>query len=307
MKLLFDSFWRAVAYCLHPRVIALSLLPLVIMAGLALGLGYFFWRSAVDAVQVTLDSWGIVTTVLGWADHIGLGGLHAVLAPLLIIVLTTPLIVVLSLLFVAALMTPSVLSLVSERRFPQLERKHGGSFIGSMFGAAWATVAALVALLVSMPLWFVPPLILILPPLIWGWLTYKVMSYDVLADHASREERRALISRHRSTLFAMGVITGYVGAAPSLVWASGALTIVLAPLLVPLAIWIYTLVFAFSALWFAHYALAALQAMRAEAAVVPPAAPSAMPPRARPIDGTLIIEDVTPRPPRLAPGEPPSH
>jgi len=45
--------------------------------------------------------------------------------------------------------------------------------------------------------------------------------------------------------------------------------------LVPLAIWIYTLVFAFSALWFAHYALAALQSLRSERMVVdmPPAAP----------------------------------
>ena len=59
-------------------------------------------------------------------------------------------------------------------------------------------------------------------------------------------------------------MTGYLGAAPSLVWASGALTVVLAPLLVPLAVWIYTLVFAFAALWFAHFGLAALQAMRAE-------------------------------------------
>ena len=30
MQGLADSFWRAAAYCLHPRVIGLSLLPLVI-------------------------------------------------------------------------------------------------------------------------------------------------------------------------------------------------------------------------------------------------------------------------------------
>ena len=48
MNLLLDSFWRAAAYCLHPRVILLSLLPLVLMAAGALGLGYFFWDAAVD-------------------------------------------------------------------------------------------------------------------------------------------------------------------------------------------------------------------------------------------------------------------
>jgi hypothetical protein len=34
--------------------------------------------------------------------------------------------------------------------------------------------------------------------------------------------------------------------------------------LVPVAIWIYTLVFAFASLWFCHYCLAALQALRSE-------------------------------------------
>jgi hypothetical protein len=301
VKLLFDSFWRAAAYCLHPRVIALSVLPLVLMGGLALGLGYFFWAGAVESVRETLDASEMLSTVLGWLQGIGLGGLKTVLAPLVIVFLSTPIIVVLSLLVVAALMTPSVLSLVAERRFPQLERKHGGSFIGSMFGAAWATVAALVALFVSIPLWFVPPLVLIVPPLIWGWLTYRLMSYDVLADHASRDERRELIRRHRTSLLAMGVLTGYLGAAPSLVWASGALALVLAPVLVPLAVWIYTLVFAFSALWFAHYALAALQAMRAETAVevLDPA------PRS-PRSDALVIEDATPRPPRFSATLPPT-
>jgi hypothetical protein len=38
--------------------------------------------------------------------------------------------------------------------------------------------------------------------------------------------------------------------------------VVAAPLLVPLAIWIYTLVFAFSSLWFAHFTLDALEQLR---------------------------------------------
>ncbi len=270
MNLLFDSFWRAVAYCLHPRVILLSLLPLLLMAALALGLGYFFWEAALDAVRDTFESWSILATMIHWLEGIGLANLKSVLAPMVVVFLSTPVIVVLALLMVAGFMTPSMLGLVASRRFPTLERKHGGSFLGSTLGALWATVAALIALLVSIPLWFVPPLVLIVPPLIWGWLTYRVMSYDVLAEHASKDERRTLMRRHRTTLFGMGVLTGYLGAAPSLVWASGAIAIVLAPVLVPVAVWIYTLVFAFAALWFAHFALAALQALRRETHVAEP-------------------------------------
>ncbi|MEO5698492.1 MAG: EI24 domain-containing protein [Burkholderiaceae bacterium] len=264
MNALLDAFWRAAAYCVHPRVIVMSLLPLVLMAGLALGLGYLFWQSAIDAVRGALETWPILATGVGWLEGLGWSSVTAVLAPLVVVLLTTPLIVVLSLLLVAAFMTPSLVDLVAQRRFPLLERKRGGSFFGSAFGSLWATLAALLALALSIPLWFVPPLVLILPPLIWGWLTYRVLTYDVLAEHASVDERRELMRRHRNSLLGIGVISGYLGAAPSLVWASGAIAVVFAPVLVPVAVWIYTLVFAFAALWFAHFALSALQAMRAE-------------------------------------------
>ena len=64
-------------------------------------------------------------------------------------------------------------------------------------------------------------------------------------------------------MIAIGIACGYLSAAPSLVWAASAMALVLAPLLIVVSIWLYTLVFAFSSLWFAHYALAALAAMRA--------------------------------------------
>ena len=270
MNLLLDSFWRAVAYCLHPRVIALSVLPLLLMVGAALGLGYFFWDAALDAVRNAFESWALAATLIGWLESAGLPGLKSVLGPLVVVFLATPVIVVVSLLAVALLMGPSVLSLVAERRFPLLEKRRGGSIIGGLFASLWATLAALLVMLVSLPLWLVPPLVLVLPPLIWGWLTYRVMSYDMLSEHASADERRALLRQHRVALFGMGVLTGYLGAAPSLLWASGVLFVALAPVLVPAAIWVYTLVFAFSALWFAHYLLAALSALRAEPVPAPP-------------------------------------
>ncbi|WP_395692531.1 EI24 domain-containing protein, partial [Piscinibacter sp.] len=251
MKLMLDAFWRAAAYCLHPRVIALSVLPLVLMVVASLGLGYLFWDRAVDAVNATLQGWSLVTTFFTALERFGLGGLKSALAPLIIVFLATPVIVVVALLAVSVLMTPSMLHLVAQRRFPDLERRHGGSWWRGAFGSLLATLLALLAMLASIPLWLVPPLVLVLPPLIWGWLTYRVLSYDVLAEHASREERRELIRRHRMPLLAMGVLAGLLGAAPGLVWVSGGMFAALAPVLVPAAIWIYTLVFAFASLWFA--------------------------------------------------------
>lgn len=264
MNLFFDSFWRAVGYCLRPRVIALSFLPLVLMVALMLGLGYYYWESALDWVRATLEASSFINNVWAWLQSVGAGSLKMVLAPLIVIFAVTPVIVVLSLLTVAVLMTPALTMLVAERRFPQLERKRGGSLAFSVMWSLGSTLLALIALIISIPLWLVPPLILILPPLIWGWLTYRVMAFDALAEHASPEERREIFRRHRGWLLGIGIFSGYLGAAPSLIWASGALLAAAFVILVPLAIWIYTLVFAFSSLWFAHYCLAALQTLRAE-------------------------------------------
>ena len=289
MNLFLDSFWRAVAYCVRPRVIALSFLPLILMVAVALGLGYLYWEPAIDWVRTALEGSSMVNNVWGWLQGIGLGSLKTVLAPLVVIFLVTPVIVVVSLLVVAVLMTPALVSLVAERRFPALERKKGSSTILGVFWSLGSTLLALIALIISVPLWLVPPLILILPPLIWGWLTYRVMTFDALAGHASKEERRELIRRHRGWLFGMGVMTGYLGAAPSLVWASGALFAAAFVVLVPLAIWIYTLVFAFSSLWFSHYCLAALQALRAELAT--PVAPAVTPGKPLPLRDDSIFTD----------------
>ena len=227
------------------------------------------------------------------------------MAPLLVVLAVAPVLVVVSLLAVAVLMTPALVALVAARRFPDLERKKGGSFIASVAWSVGSTVLALVALVVSVPLWLVPPLVLVLPPLIWGWLTYRVMVFDALADHASKEERQEIFRRHRSSLLGIGIVTGYLGAAPSIVWASGVVFAAAFFVLVPLAIWIYTLVFAFSSLWFTHYGLAALQRLRAErgtnmsmAEPAPSSASSALTPR--PAD-TPALETAAPAAAALPP------
>ena len=262
MSKLLDSFWRAAMYCMHPRVIALSFLPLLVMAAISLGLGYFFWNDAIEAARSHLDSYELVNTMLRWLESLGLSNLRLVLAPALLLFLAIPVIVIASLLFVALLMTPAMVALVAERRFPHLERKKGGSWVAGLIWSLSSTLLAAVALIVSLPLWLIPPLILVLPPLIWGWLTYRVMSYDALVDHASAEERQQIFKEHRASLLGIGILSGYLGAAPSLLWASGAMFVAMAPILVPVAIWIYTLVFAFSSLWFTHYTLAALVQLR---------------------------------------------
>jgi len=250
--------------CFRPRVMLMSLAPLLLTAVLSYLLGSLYWETSLAWVRASLEASSIVGVVSGWMQAMGLGGITAFLAPLIVIFAVMPVVVVISLLSVALLMTPALTSFVANKRFPALERKEGGSLLLGLIWSLFSTLLALLALLVSIPLWFIPPLILVLPPLIWGWLTYRVMAFDALASHASSEERRELFRRHRLTLLGIGVFCGYLGAAPSVIWASGVLFAAAFVVLVPLGIWLYTWVFALSSSWFAHYCLAALQALRDE-------------------------------------------
>ncbi|HUP08672.1 MAG TPA: EI24 domain-containing protein [Caldimonas sp.] len=277
MTLILDSFWRAVAYCLHPRVVLLSLAPLVVVGGLAAIVGWYGWEAAVSGVRDALESSSLLVPMFRWLDAVGAGGFRGVLAPLLVVAAAVPVVVVLVLLIVTLTMTPAIVRLVAARRFPALERRHGGALWQGVATSVGCTLVALVALFVSMPLWLIPPLVLMLPPLIWGWLTYRVLSFDVLAVHASAVERRALLSAHRWPLIGMGIACGCLSAAPSIVWATSALALVFAPILIVVSVWLYTLVFAFSSLWFAHYALAALQGLRAREGPPAAAVPVPMP------------------------------
>jgi len=258
MNLFMDSFWRALAYCLHPKVIMLSLLPLILMAVIVTGLGFMYWDLAVDTVRTGMEGSPALGWAWTWLERVGLLSLKTVLAPFVIILAVTPVVMIMSLLAVSFTMTPALVSLVGTRRFPDLERKHGGSLWQSVLWTFMSVILAMGALILTLPLWWIPPLAILLPALIWGWLTYR----------ASSQERVELMKRYRFQLLGMGVLTGAMGAAPSLVWASGALFAAAFVILIPIAVWIYTLVFIFSALWFVHFLLLALSKLREEPIII---------------------------------------
>ncbi len=259
---MFEAFWRALALLLHPRVLVWTVFPLVLM-GAAIGLAAWAgWEAALDAVRGGLQQFDLANAALQWLDSVGANGLRAVLAPIIVVALMVPLVVVGTLLLVGVLMTPMVVQLVARRRFPTLARHHGARWWQALSWSLVCAAAALLALAASLPLWLIPPLALVLPPLIWGWLTYRVLAFDALADHASAEERRHLMHTLRWPLLGMGIVSGWLGAAPALIWALGAAALILAPFFLIASVWLYTLVFAFASLWFAHYLLAALERHR---------------------------------------------
>jgi hypothetical protein len=273
VKKILDSFWVAVLYCFHPRVIALSMVPFLTVSVLVFTWSHFHWTGAIEWMRASLQEFDTVKDLIHWLTSLGMSGVDTLLASAVLLALIVPVIVIATLLLVALFMTPVMVGMIAAKRFPKLERNKGGSWMGSLMWSIGSTVIASVLMLVSIPFWWVPPVVLVVPPLIWGWLTFRVMSYDALANYASVQERGEIFKEHQVSLLAMGVISGYLGATPSLLWASGAVFVALAPVLLPLALWLYTLVFILSSLWFAHYTLGALEALRKKKSAPPPAKP----------------------------------
>lgn len=265
MRALLAAFWHAFWSQLHPKMLLLTILPFVLSLVLW---GVVLWlslQSLIDMLQnyfLSHDLFGQAGAVLAW---FGMGALKAVLVPLIAMWVLLPLMIVSALVLVALLAVPLVLQHVSARHYPDLARARGGSWWGTVWTSLWCFLVFAVLWLLSLPLLLVPPLNFVLHPLLWGWLTYRVMAYDALAEHASADERRVLLRVHRWPLLTIGTIAGVLGTAPTLFWLGGALSWVMFPMMAGIAIWLYVLVFVFVGLWFQYYCLGALQGLRSAA------------------------------------------
>ena len=281
MRLFIASFGRALLAQLHIRMLWLTVLPFIVSLGLW---GVCLWlglQPIIDWLQgyfVSHSMFGEIGGMLAW---FGMGALKTVLVPLLAMWTLLPLMILTALVFVGLFTIPAIARHIGTRHYPMLDKRHGGSVAGSLWTSLWCFAVFTVLWLATIWVFLIPPLAFVIHSLLWGWLTYRVMAYDTLADYASAEERRAVLHLHRWPLLAVGTIAGALGAAPTLLWLGGVLSVILLPALAAVAIWLYVVVFVFTGLWFQFYCLEALLRHRSgQAPDVPP-------------DANVI--DVTPR------------
>jgi Etoposide-induced protein 2.4 (EI24) len=261
----FKSFGLAMVGTMHPKMLWLSLRPFLIVSILWGCLIWLTWTPALEVLGNFLTnsiftSW--IQDGLIWA---GFENARAWIAPLFFVMLLIPLISISLLVFIAFTTVPAIVQKVSRQAaYQHLDRKKGGGLIGSFIYTIWSALICLVLVMLTLPVWWIPPLVAVLPPLLWGWLTMRLMSYDVLAQHASPEERDILLQKYRWPLLSMGIISGMLGAVPTFFWATSALALVLFPIVSFVALWVYSMIFVFAALWFAHFLLEALKDLREE-------------------------------------------
>ncbi|NMM36107.1 MAG: EI24 domain-containing protein [Glaciimonas sp.] len=263
MRPVLIAFGRALLSQMHYRMLLLTILPFllsVIIWGLALWQGL---QPLIDWLQgyfLENDGFRISGNVL---VMLGLGALKTVLVPLIAMWLLLPLMILTALLCIGLVSMPLIVKHVGKRHFSELEARKGGSFWGSLWMSVSSFIIFVLLWLLTLPLSLVPPLTFIILTALWGWLTYRVMAYDALADYADAEERQAILRIHRWPLLMIGAVSGAMGAAPTLLWLGGALSVIFFPFLAAASIWLYVLVFVFTGLWFQYYCLAALQKYRA--------------------------------------------
>lgn len=266
MRALVNAYGRALLSQLHGKMLLLSVLPCVLSIVLWALLLWLGLQPMIDFLGQQFAAHDMYKASGSLLATFGLGVVKTLIVPLIAMLLLLPLMVLTALLFIGVVATPALLRHVGGRHFAQLEKRRGGSWLGSLRTAAGTALLFFVLWLLTLPLYMFPPLALLVQVLLWGWLTCRVMVYDVLADYADADERRVLLRQHRWPLLAIGVASGAAGALPGILWMFGTvLSVVLFPFLAALSIWLYVLIFIFSGLWFAYYCLEALAALRGAA------------------------------------------
>ncbi len=259
---------RAARSQLHPSMLLLTLLPLLIATVLWGGVLWSGGEAAVNAIQHFLMNSSLASWIQQAATRIGLDRMswqwEVFAAPVLFALILVPAVVLSVVVIIGVIGAPLAVRHVA-RAYPHVEARPGVGFVASIGNALSTSAIFMLLWVLTLPLWLIPPLGLVIPLMLWGWLNYRVMLFDALAEHAQPQERQLIQRRHRGSLLVMGIIVAALGVVPTLIWVGGAaITIVFAPVFAVATLWLYVLIFTYSSLVFAHFGLEALARVREE-------------------------------------------
>ncbi len=265
------SWGRAFTAQFSPKILLLSIVPLILSLLLWGGLMWWRMQSILDFFQSYYTNHEAGSSAAQLLNSLGLLTLKTVIVPLVTMWALLPAMIMSCILFIGLIVMPAVARIVSKKDFPNLERRQGGSFLGSLGFSLFTFFLFTVLWVITLPLMFFPPIYVFVQPLLWGWLTYRIMAYDALALHADAEERQTLFTQHRASFLLMGLIAGWFGTLPGALWLGGAMSVAYVaffPFFVSVAIWLYLVIFIYTGCWFQYYCLQALQDLRSKTQVV---------------------------------------
>jgi hypothetical protein len=231
---------RAVRSQLEPKMLALLIgpfLPTFFVWGVV---GWFVWEPLTSGVGSYLFDSGLLgslnKTIAGW----GLPPPKSWFAKLATFMLVVPLMFVSAVVLTSILAMPVVIRHLQTNQYADVKR-HGKLAVAVSLGnTVTSLVIFTVGYLCTIPLWFIPPLILVVPWLWWGWLNSRILRLDSLLEHANTQERSAMIRANKGDYRVLGFAVAALNYLPPL--------FIVAPV--------------FGALAFAHYSLDQLRIKR---------------------------------------------
>ena len=207
-----DALLSALRAQFRPRMLALALLPFAGALLLWLLIDALAWHSLVAGLQQTID-WGVTHHWI--TESIAKVASESIVFTLMLVFLW-PLMQATALLVTATIAIPIAVTDVANRDFPQLERRRGGSLLGSVWNSLWATLVFVLLWVFTLPLWLFGIPAVVLPIVLSAWLNARLFRYDALAEHASAEEMAAVTAATRGQWFGLGVVAAVLQLVPVL-------------------------------------------------------------------------------------------
>jgi uncharacterized protein involved in cysteine biosynthesis len=189
----------------HPAILGILLVPAIGAILIWVGLSWVFWDGWTGSIESALES----ATSDGWVARLNLSRFAGFASVLTVLLLIAPAIMITAMLISAVFAMPVIVAQVARRDFPDLERRRGGTFVGSIVNAVTSVIAFALLWLVSLPLWLLlGPLAAIVPLALSAYLNQRLFRYDALSEHASKDEMQRIFSDRFSDLFVLGLVTG---------------------------------------------------------------------------------------------------
>ncbi|WP_413561292.1 EI24 domain-containing protein [Bdellovibrio sp. HCB209] len=187
------------------KLLLLTFIPPILAFIAVFAVFFLFWSSWTIGLEGFLQGlWPFQ-----WLhDFTGAEGYVDAIAAILLVLLFVPACFLVALILVSIFVLPVALKWIVEKDFPHLEKKHGGTLIGSLWNVLYATALFIFWFVVTLPLWLLPGGPLLVPLSLTSWLNKRVFLYDVLQDYASEEERIIIENKEAKPLFGMGLLLG---------------------------------------------------------------------------------------------------
>ena len=211
MQRITDSLMFALRNFLHPRMLWLMAWPVAVAIVVWIGVLVLMWAEAIAWLGDKMRGWIThATFFIDWDPTL----VAMWLAKALLIIMLLPLVQVTALLILGIFGMPSMVEHVAARNFQTLDRRHGGTFAGSVVNSIVAVLGLIGLGLLSLPFWFFPPLWPAIPVVIFGWVNQRVLRYDALAEHATAEEMLRVFREQRWGMYLLGAILALVAYIP---------------------------------------------------------------------------------------------